>query len=225
MKTLIVGTSYVHGATALAIFGMWAKLVRQLNPDTDILVVDSKSPTSFAEHLDGRNIELFSFPENIGHLSLNRVDGWGRAFCMGVQTAIDRGYDYMVGMDCDILFAHPVSKILDKMRKYGVRCAIPMAYPYQFTETALSFWDVSYLEEIDFIAKYDWEGAHTDAPPEHRVDKICQEEMFSLPLRGMRNDMRVSTQHMRISFLHGIDWITHAELPHLRLFLEMNNLE
>jgi glycosyltransferase involved in cell wall biosynthesis len=221
MKTLIVGTSYVHGASAATVFGLWAKTVRALNPDTDVLVVDSKSPTALPDH----GFRQHTFPENIGHRSLNGKDGWGRAFVYGLQWAMDQDYEWVVCMDCDLLFARPVAETVEKMARYGVRCAAPMAFPYQFTETALSFWNVGYLKEIDLIGKYDWQTPKTVLNPEQHIDNICKDAMFALPFRGMRNDGRITGQHLRMAFQNGIDWITHAELPILKLFLEMNGLE
>lgn len=223
MSTLIVGTSYVHGAAAAEVFRMWAELVRKLNQHTDVLVVDSDSPTLVTPVPD-IHFASIRFNDNIGHLANGGRDGWGRAFTKGLRLALDGYYDWVVCMDCDMLFARPVSEVINKMVAHGVKCAAPMAIPYQFTETALSFWNVDYLREIDLIGKYDWEHPPADRLPEQRIDAICADAMFALPLRGFRNDMRVPADQLPRMFPTGIDWITHAELPVLRKFLEMNGL-
>ncbi len=222
--TLILGTSYLHGAAAAETFRMWADLTMKLNPGTDILVVDSGSPMEMPYFPPPMKYKLLE--TNIGHLSRNGQDGWGRAFSEGVKYAIEHDYDWMANIECDILFAEPVSKLIGKMARHGVLCAAPMAMPYHFTETGLSFWSVPYLKLSGLVSKYDWEHPPNNGLlPEQRIDAICAGEMFALPLRGMRNDMRVNPDQLQRMFPHGIDWITHAELPCLRRFLEMNKLD
>lgn len=223
-NVLILGTSHIHGAAASETFRMWGDLTLKLNPDTDILVVDSGSP-----------MELPYFPapvkykileDNIGHLSRGGQDGWGRAFATGVNYAIEHEYDWLANIECDVLFARPVMEVIGKMARHGVLCAAPIAMPYYYTETGLSFWSVPYLKMSGLIRKYDWEHPPENGLlPEQRIDAICANEMFALPIRGMRNDMRVNADHLMRMFPHGIDWITHAELPVFRRFLEMNGHE
>lgn len=220
-KTLILGTSYVHGAAAMEIFRMWVDLTRKLNPRVPLVVIDSDSP----ELLLFGGIDYVRFDTNIGHLSRGGRDGWGRAFSRGVKHAIDEEYDWLAALDCDLLLARPVAEIIDKMARNGVKAAAPMAFPYQFTETACSFWSVDYLREIDLIGRYDWENPPANGLlPEQRIDQICAGEMFALPLRGFRNDMGVTAEQLPRLFPGGIDWIHHAELPVMRKFLEMNDV-
>lgn len=226
-KILILGTSYVHGAAAAVIFEMWADLTRGLNPGVDILVVDSNSPdpSHLISPIYANALRQAHFVDNIGHLSRGGRDGWGRAFSRGVQHAIDKEYDYLAVLDCDLLLARPVAEIIDKMARNGVKAAAPMAFPYQFTETACSFWSVDYLRELDLIGRYDWENPPANGLlPEQRIDQICAGEMFALPLRGFRNDMGVTAEQLPRLFPGGIDWIHHAELPVMRKFLEMNDV-
>lgn len=223
-RTLILGTSHIHGSAAAETFRIWADLTLRLNPGTDILVVDSASPMELPYFAPPLKYRLL--PDNIGHLSRGGRDGWGRAFMTGAEHAIERDYDWMVNIECDLLFARPVAETIGKMARHGVLCAAPMAYPYQFTETALSFWSVPYLLMSGLVERYDWENPPLNGLlPEQRIDAICAAEMFALPLRGMRNDQRVSPDQLRAMFPHGIDWIHHADLPVLRRFLEMNGLE
>lgn len=221
MKTLIFGTSYVQGAVAAETFRLWADMTRRMNPDTDITVIDSQSPV-YIHHAP--DITFAQLGDNIGHLSRGGRDGWGRAFSCGIQQAIDEQYDWVVHIECDLLFARPVAEVIDKMCRSGVRAAAPMAIPYQFIETALSFWNVAYLREVDLIVRYDWEHPPPNGLlPEQRIGDICAGELFALPLRGLRNDMRMSADMIQRSFPAGIDWITHAELGVLRRFVEMQD--
>lgn len=220
-RTLIFGTSYVHGAAAAEVFRMWSIITRELNPASDILIVDSNSPTPFKPCPD-TGFSLMRMADNIGHLSRGGLDGWGRAFSAGLQHAIDREYDYVAHIECDLLFARPVAEVIAKMVASGVRAAAPMAMPYQFIETALCFFSVPYLREVDLITRYDWEHPPANGLlPEQRIAAICDDALFALPLRGFRNDMGVSANQLPRVFQTGIDWITHAELPVLRKFTEM----
>lgn len=230
MRTLIVGTSYVQGAAAAEVFRMWADLTRKMNPGVDILVIDSNSPTPTPPVPDTQ-FSLIRCADNIGHLFKGGRDGWGRSFTVGLDWATDQDwdsdqvydYDHVAFIECDLLFARPVSEVINRMAAHGVKAAAPMAFPYQFTETALMFFSVPYLREIDLIGKYDWEHPPSNGLlPEQRVQAICADAMFALPLRGFRNDMRVTADRLPAMFPQGIDWITHAELPVLRKFLEMN---
>lgn len=226
--TLIFGTSYVHGAAAAETFWMWADVLTRVNPDTDLMVIDSCSPDFPMAKSDGHvgRWQLFQgFSDNIGHLSRGGQDGWGRAFSQGLRTAIKRGYEWVVHIECDLLFARPVAEVIGKMARNGVRAAAPMAIPYQFIETALSFWNVAYLREIDLIGRYDWEHPPANSMlPEQRISDICAGEMFALPLRGFRNDMRRPASELPRLFPQGIDWIHHAELDVLRKFVEMQDV-
>lgn len=220
MRTLIVGTAYVQGGAAAEMFRVWVELTTRLNPGMDILVVDSASPMElpyFPPPLKYLNLE-----GNVGHLSRGGKDGWGRAFSAGVTYAIEKNYDWLVSTECDLFFAKPVSSVIDKMSRSGVKCCAPIAQPYSFTETGLSFWSVPYLKEIDLVGEYDWQNPPNNGlVPEQRVDLICDANMFALPLRGFRNDARCGPDQLPRMFSGGIDWITHAEIPVIRRFLEM----
>lgn len=223
-RTLILGTSYLHGAAAAETFRLWADLTLKLNPGIDILVVDSGSPMEVPYFPPPMKYKLLE--DNIGHLFRGGKDGWGRAFATGVTYAIEHDYDWMANIECDVLFARPVSEVIGKMARHGVLCAAPMAMPYQFTETGLSFWSVPYLKLSGVMDRYDWQNPPQNGLlPEQRIDAICAGEMFALPIRGMRNDMRVMPDQLQRMFPRGIDWIHHAELPVLRRFLEMNGLD
>ena len=117
MKTLIFGTSYVSGQKARYTYSLWADLVWRLNPGHDIWVIDSASPDIDVKP----GINRLDFVENIGHLQSNGKEGWGRAFCRGVDLAVEAGYDYVVHIECDVLFNRPVDETIRKMAANGVK--------------------------------------------------------------------------------------------------------
>lgn len=222
-RILIQGTSFIHGAAAQETFRMWADLILRLNPGTDVLVIDSASPMELPYYAPPLKYKILE--DNIGHLARGGRDGWGRAFTAGVRYAIDRGYEWLANIECDILFAKPIEPIFARMVRSGVKCCAPMASPFQFSETGLSFWSVDYLRRENIMERYDWEHPPANGLlPEQRIDAICDEDMWILPARGFRNDQRWSAEQMMAAFPHGIDWVTHCELPVSRRFLEMNNL-
>ena len=87
-----------------------------------MLVVDSASPDM--PSIEG--LEVLQLGDNIGHLKLTGRDGWGRAFCAGLQRAIDGRYDWAVHIETDLLFARPVADVIGKMGSVGVDVAAPL---------------------------------------------------------------------------------------------------
>jgi len=219
--TLIFGTAYIATQEQRYVLTLWRDLVTKLNPATDILVVDSASPAL----PDVGSIKVLQLGDNIGHLGTTGRDGWGRAFCAGLQHAISAGYRYAAHIETDLLFARPVSEIIAKMENANVRIAAPMAYPHQFIETALMFMDVRYIAETGFTEAYDWERMTPGIYPENKVLQITEPALFALPLRGLRNDFgQLSPKTMARMFPLGIDWLTHADPATLRAFMEVNGL-
>jgi hypothetical protein len=216
MSTLIFGTSYVGDQHSRYVFGLWRELVLRLNPGTDVLVVDSASP--YLPSTEG--CELIQLGNNIGHLSRGGRDGWGRAFCAGIQYALDRDYEWVVHVETDLLFARPVADTLRKMTDSSVDAACPMAYPHPFAETALMFLRVPMLAYDRFVQRYDWENSPVTPLPEARCEEILGDALFYLPLKGHRNDLnQVTAKNMP-----RLDWLTHCTDPALyREFLRVNN--
>lgn len=216
---LIFSTSYVGDFARRDLVKLWAKVTTKLNPNTDILLIDSASPVDprqfleWPEYQDGEIAprRIYRFDDNIGHLNISGQDGWGRAFCKGIQIAIDDGYDFIAHIDSDLIFCKPVRPIVDKMMNIGVNVAMPMSHPYMFTETAVLFVSVPYLKEINFIQKYDWQKPKNGKLPEIRCEEIFADELFCLPLRGMRNDGNfINWQNFDKSFPYGLDFFTHS---------------
>lgn len=214
--TLIFATSYVGDFARRDLVKLWANVTTKLNPGVDILLIDSASPVDPRQFLgwedypgDGRSV--YRFPDNIGHLNITGNDGWGRAFCKGIEIAIDGGYDFIAHLDSDLIFCKPVTPIVDKLRRSSVKVAMPMGHPYMFTETAVLFASVSYLRDIKFIERYNWSKPKNGKIPEVQCEEIFADELFCLPLRGMRNDANVITwQNFDRSFPYGLDFFTHS---------------
>lgn len=213
-RVLIFGTSYIKDAVDLWIIRQWAHLNRTLNPDADLLIVDSASPVP----LPG-GIPFLQLGDNIGHLSRGGRDGWGRAFCSGLRQAAN--YDWVVHIETDVLFARPVAAMIDRMWLRGVRVTAPWAAPYMFPETGLMFMDANWLDDVRLAEKYDWENGTT--LPELQIEQICGEELFIAPLRGARDDSRAID--IRTSFAGRPDYLTHATVEKFREFLAVNGLE
>jgi hypothetical protein len=77
-------------------------------------------------------LQVYRFPDNIGHLARGGKDGWGRAFCKGLEMAIDGQYDYVVHIEGDSLFKRPVLPIIRQMmatasRRHRSRSRAPSA--------------------------------------------------------------------------------------------------
>ena len=87
MRVLIFGTVHADTPEKLHIAQMWATLHRDINPTCDLLLVD----TNTLPHDFTYGVEVFSFGDNIGHLARGGRDGWGRAFCKGLEIGVDRG--------------------------------------------------------------------------------------------------------------------------------------
>lgn len=234
-RTLIVSTCYI-GAGAqgygIRLVELWAKLLRYLNPITDAIMIDSASPTDPTDMLKKYNIKTRRFDDNIGHLNVSGKDGWGRAFCKGVEIAINLGYEHICYMDADIIFARAVAPIIDKLAKFGVKAACPMDITYNFIENGIMFLDVGYLKESKFIERYDWPSrtiGTTDATniPEVAFEKLLEDVLFTLPLRGIRNDFdRITANNLAFSFPYGLDFLTHCkDFAIYERFLEMKGIK
>ena len=187
-KILIAGTCYVPDDGRVELTKLWARVVQHVNPDIDVVLVDSASPFNPRDFLP-ETINVVSFPDNIGALSQGARDGSGRAFCKALELAVEGGYDYCMIWEADMLFAPSVESVIDKMRRVGVKVACPYADPYQFPEWGCSFWSTQYLKETRFIERYGWENCPKWPIPEWRIKHMVEDELFILPIHGYRNSM------------------------------------
>lgn len=242
-RTLIFGTSYCATPERRDLTILWAKLVTKLNPGADILLVDSASPFDPCVFLTDQGFKewpfstvtaedfkteprVIRFPDNIGHLGGGGKDGWGRAFCMGLQYAGERHYSQVAYIDADILFAKPVAPIFRRMAQQRVPVTCPLDMNYQFLENGLVFMNRDMLDTDDFIRRYDWQNAKPYPFPEVRFEELLP-DIFTIPLRGCRNDWHaVTAENIRQAFPMGCDYITHCRDPQVyQAFLHINGLE
>jgi hypothetical protein len=184
-RILIAASSYVSDQGRVELTKLWLRAARILNPGIDIVLVDSNSPFNPNEFLAG--VEVFRFEDNIGAISQGYRDGSGRAFCRTLDLACEGGYDYVVSWETDLLFALPLTPIVEKMHRTGVKVAAPWANPFQFVEWGCSFWSTQYLRESRFTERYDWKNTPTWPIPEFRIQAMVEEELFILPIHGWRN--------------------------------------
>ncbi len=250
LRILIVSTSYVADEPRKNLVEMWAGLHNKVNPDCDVVLIDSNSPFDPAKFLRGWGYDsrpvgadpewdpavsrrrVLSFPDNIGHLNITGQDGWGRAMSKGIQIAIDGGYDYVFYNDSDALFARPAREVVDRLHRSGVKVAAPMVPQYLFMAQEVLFASVPYLRDLDLIGKYDWAGragsVHGPADiPEYRFEQIFGDDYWQLPYRVIRDDQgHLSIDSLTASFPYGIDCLHHASNPALyAAFLKRNGIQ
>lgn len=225
-RTLIAGTSYLPDQARLELAQLWSRVARHLNPHTDIILIDSASPFDPATVMPP-DIEIIRFPDNIGAISQGQRDGSGRAFCKGLEIAVERGYDYCMIWEADTLFTLPAAPIIKKMHRIGVKVAAPFADPYAFMEWAVCFWSTQYVKDSKFIERYDWEHAPKWPIPEFRVQSLVQDEVFVLPIRGYRNSMNNlnAANYKSVQPYFPFSFLTHCQDFGLYYqFLDMNGI-
>lgn len=243
MKVLIVGTTRVTSDENRALLQLWANLIETHSRDCGVVVIDSCSPVPIREILPRwthktisdddhvpRNLgprAVVSFERDIGRLETGGGDGCGQAFCKGIEIAIAGGYDIVVNLETDLLFARPVRPIAERVMRHSVAVAAPMDSLHWFIETQAMFMSVRWLREIDYVRTYDWK--RTSRTPEFHelyMERIAGDRLFTLPLRGMRNDLdKVTVNNLHLAFPRGIDYISHCrDFQMYRAFLAMNGI-
>jgi hypothetical protein len=225
-RVLIFATTYEDCADRAKLTDHWIKLHGALNTGCDLLIVDSASPWSpgirdrhnnfvMLPHSPGlRAPRMFhSFPDNIGHLSRGGRDGWGRAFCKGLEAAIAGRYDYAAHIEGDSLFRLPVMPIVEQMAAENVDCAsTPVVGTIRtmpgWVETGLILFRVGYLEEAQFFARYNWPGRSQHPTPEVIIRNILGDRLREMPWKAWRGDKNQIT-HQNVVDLD-LDWVTHC---------------
>jgi len=212
-RAFIYGTIYVDDPQKAELTQMWIELNQHLNPDFDILIVDSQSNKSWLGLIPAmqgvpihtvaegdqmpplqRGVNWIDFPENMGHLNFNNLDGWGRAFCRGIDYAIQHDYEYAVNIETDMLFGVPVSDVLGQMDAHKLNIiSTDMKYTpfsHNYMENAIVFMRTSYMRQVDFVKKYDWRAQDKNAPgfeiPEQRCRTLLEPEVFYKHWNGIR---------------------------------------
>jgi dolichol-phosphate mannosyltransferase len=94
MRALVVVPTYNEAATIEEVL----RLLRAVDPQSDILVVDDGSPDGTADLAEKTG-------EDIGGVQVLRrtaKEGLGRAYLAGFDWGLERGYDALVEMDADL---------------------------------------------------------------------------------------------------------------------------
>jgi len=228
-STLLFGTFYVDSPDRDALTDLWKRLHLALNDDCDVLAVDSHSPIKKFEDwppYDGKRHRrmYFSFPDNIGHLSRPKVtlgrDGWGRAFCKGLEVACELGYEYVAHIEGDSLFRLCVSDVVKQMKTEGIDCASTNVHGLrtpgldkQWIETGLLFFSTDYLRRSRFIERYNWPERQASPTPERYIrltileKDLDDKQLRIMPWKALRADKNQITKD-NVSSLN-LDWITH----------------
>jgi hypothetical protein len=224
LRVLIFGTCYIDTPERKQLTQQWADLHGALNyPACDLMLVDSNSPLEFTLCFRSwgmrPNRKFYSFPDNIGHLSRNGPngpasggrDGWGRAFCKGLEIAVSEGYDYVVHIEGDSLFRLPVRPIIEQMQCDGVDClSVPVEGTRRkevgWVETGLMFFDVRYVADSGFIRKYDWPNRKPNPTPEVIIHRILGPSLKMMPWKAERGDKSQIT----VDNVTQLDWVTHC---------------
>src|SRR5215471_7779764 len=246
-NTLLFGTFYVDSPDRDNLTDLWEKLHVTLNDqDCDFLVVDSQSPIKKFKDwtlYDGKTRHhkmRFDFPDNIGHLSRRNVtqgrDGWGRAFCKGLEIACQLNYEYVAHIEGDSLLRLPVGPIVQQMKAEGIDCASThvrgmrnVEVETQWIETGLMFFNTDYIARSDFIKRYDWPNRRVAPTPERYINMaILKQDLNAkqfriMPWKALRADKnQISVQNIEKI---NADWITHqhdsAQQGVYRKFTEM----
>ncbi len=219
MKILIFGTVYCDTVEKQELAHQWCKLHAALNSDCDLLLVDSDSPVPVY------NVATLQLGNNIGHLGRKGQDGWGRAFCAGLQFSINGGYDYVVHIEGDSLFRLPVTQLCDFMDEQDMRafvCGIngTKFREFAWVETGIMFFSVPYIQDNNFIERYNWMDGKSKAYPNTPEAVICDMlrrdgALNFAPIKVLRDDRCTLTAETVGEY----DWISHTTPSIYRTFV------
>lgn len=226
MNVLVFGTSYVDSQERKWLVEQWIRILRAVNPGVNLSIVDTQGPIDWVGVAKDVGADVYKIPDNIGHLTKTGRDGWGRAFAFGVNFyAGIYNPDYIIHIECDLLFARPVMPIIERMQKHGIKALSTVAMPHRMMETGIMFLDTEYVRASKLIERYDWETSSRAVVPERRMEKLIGDDLFLLPLWGFRDDDKILTPAtMTPNFPAGIDWLTHASTACYKQFLNINGL-
>ncbi len=231
-RILVAGSAYIHDEGLRELCKLWSRTVRHLDPNVDIVIIDSVSPFEPAVFLnwpvytEGDDLMkspwhmghytprwVYRFKENIGHLSRGGQDGAGRTFCKSIELGIEGGYDYVVIIETDLIFLRSVSDICLRMERSGTKIAAAPQPQYQFPEFGICFIDCRWAKEFDFTGKYNWLSSQPWPIPEIRIMNIVQDWLMLLPLYGIRIDQTgLTAQTLQNAFpYYPPAWVTHAQ--------------
>jgi hypothetical protein len=241
-RILVAGSAYVHDEGLRELCKLWSRVVQHLDPNVDIVIIDSVSPFEPAVFLEwpvtiegyddyrdvrGHQKWIYRFKENIGHLSRGGQDGAGRTFCKSIELGIEGGYDYVAIIETDLIFLRSITDICKRLQRTGTPIAAVGNQQYQFPEFGVCFVDCSWAKEFDFVGKYNWLSSQPWPIPEIRIMNIVQDYLMLLPIYGIRVDQTgLTAQTIQNYFPYFAPaWVTHAQsLDVYFKAIMMNNL-
>lgn len=216
-RILIFGTVYADTEEKAALAQMWANLHKALNPDCDLLLVDSASP--FQEWHAG--IDVFDFGNNIGHLARGGRDGWGRAFCYGLDYAVANEYDYVAHIEgdslCSLDIKHVCEWLSDSDPYWLSRPVIGTKKKEKdWVETGLMIFDAEYLMRENVTERYERTILKGKKPiyPENVFYHMIGEDGFYPNWLTMRDDCKQLNPLVAVSY----QWITHCNFDVFKAF-------
>ena len=220
-SVLIFATTYVDSGDRERLTRQWLDLHTAINPECDFLLVDSASPSPVLDaewtarfKADRRKFRFFNFGDNVGHLSRKGRDGWGRAFCRGLDYAAEHGYDYVLHIEGDSLLRVPARDLVAKLRAAGRDVAsIPVKGTTReipgWVETGLMLFSTAFLKRTGFTRKYDWPVREVRPTPEYVVPEIIgRGETLMLDINGLRGDKNQISADNIVKL--DLDWVTHV---------------
>ncbi len=243
MRTLIFCMTHLRTETEGRLLRIWQEMLEYQNTfPFDLLIVDSASPQPPGcflmwghewLHVDIPDDDaqmvlreprtILKFRDKRGHPfhdGVREACGSDRALMMGFQTAINSGYDRVVYLEMDLLFARSLQDAFDMMTKPAA--CLPLVSHGKFPENGLFIADCKHMQNINFVERYNWRGP-CSPEGELRQWRIYGDDCQLLPFRGSRVGAEMSPEQLKRDYPDGIDWITHATIPTLQEFLRMNN--
>jgi hypothetical protein len=206
LRILVFATTFVDNLNKARLLDYWLTIGLGLNSNCDLLLVDSASPhtlfvspergalfkkvevtsSNLAADLRGR-YTLAAFPDNIGHAFRDGADGWGRAIMCGLQTAVARGYDYVVHIEGDLLFRLDVTSIVAPMHAHGIGALSTIEPVNFFLETGILFFSTQFVERSNLIERYNWRDLGSTRFMEQKLERLLGDDLFLKKWVGMRN--------------------------------------
>jgi hypothetical protein len=223
-STLIFATTYVDSGDREILTRQWLDLHTALNPECDFLLVDSASPKPVLDEKwsakfreDPKRFRIHDFGDNVGHLSRANTtkgrDGWGRAFCFGLDYAVEHGYEHVLHIEGDSLLRTPAWLLVGKLKKSGKSVAsIAVRGTHRdipgWVETGLMLFSTDYIKRSHFSSVYAWPTREVRPTPEFVVFRMVAHDMLMLDLNGLRGDKnQISAANIRAM---NLDWVTHC---------------
>jgi hypothetical protein len=129
---------------------------------------------------------------------------------------LDQGYDYVAHVEGDSILLPPVSEMFQRMHHESINVmSLPVSSMTGWIETGLMLFDVRWLQDSDFVRRYDWES-RTKYPEPEAVTGGLVGDWARLPWHGMRDDFNELTADNVGE--RGLDWLTHAPLAVMQRF-------